>query len=66
MSPRHSPANKHIFIFAEIERERQRMISEAAYYRSEQRGFQGGADIRLKDWLLAEQEIDQRLREEVG
>lgn len=34
---------------------RQRMISEAAYYRSEKRGFAPGRE--LEDWLAAEIEI---------
>jgi hypothetical protein len=32
-----------------------RMISEAAYYRAEKRGFRG--DQSLDDWLAAEQQI---------
>jgi len=35
------------------------MIAEAAYYLAEHRGFQGGDPVR--DWLLAEAEIDHRL-----
>jgi hypothetical protein len=39
--------------------ERQEMISVAAYYRAERRGFApGGAE---QDWLQAEVEIDQLL-----
>ncbi len=34
-----------------------RMISEAAYYRAERRGFAGGAE--LEDWFAAEEEIKQ-------
>ena len=34
---------------------RQRMISEAAYYRAERRGFAPGSE--LDDWLAAEAEI---------
>ena len=41
--------------------ERQNMIREAAYYRAEQRGFQGGS--AEEDWLLAEQEVDRALME---
>jgi hypothetical protein len=37
--------------------QRQRMIAEAAYFRAEHRGFQGGDP--LKDWLQAEAEIDR-------
>lgn len=37
------------------------MISEAAYYLAEQRGFEGGDEDRLLDWLQAETEIDARL-----
>ncbi|MDA8092487.1 MAG: DUF2934 domain-containing protein [Betaproteobacteria bacterium] len=39
--------------------QRHRMIAEAAYYRAQQRGFDGG-DM-LRDWLDAEAEIDQVL-----
>ncbi len=39
--------------------ERFQMISEAAYYKSEQRGFMVGDD--LADWLAAESEIDALL-----
>jgi hypothetical protein len=34
-----------------------RMISEAAYYRAQQRGFTG--DHRLEDWLAAEATVRQ-------
>jgi len=37
--------------------ERYRMIAEAAYFRAEARGFQGGDP--LEDWLAAEAEIDR-------
>jgi hypothetical protein len=36
--------------------ERQRLISEAAYYRAERRGFMEG--FELQDWLEAEAEFD--------
>jgi hypothetical protein len=39
--------------------QRRQMIAEAAYYIAEQRGFYGGDTVR--DWLLAETEIDRRL-----
>jgi len=39
--------------------DRYRMIAEAAYYRAESRGFEGGS--QLDDWLAAEMEIDQIL-----
>lgn len=39
--------------------ERRRMISEAAYFRAMQRGFNGGDS--LDDWLAAEREINRRL-----
>jgi hypothetical protein len=44
--------------------ERQAMIREAAYLRAEQRGFVGGSPEQ--DWLLAEQEVDERLLQESG
>jgi hypothetical protein len=40
--------------------QRQQMISEAAYYRAERRGFNGGDTVR--DWCEAEAEIDAELR----
>ena len=41
---------------------RESMIAEAAYYRAEQRGFQGGNTI--EDWLAAEKEVDEKLTKE--
>lgn len=38
---------------------RQRMIREAAYYHSMQRGFEPGHDV--EDWLEAEAEIEQEV-----
>lgn len=38
---------------------RQQLISEAAYFRAERRGFVAGSAI--EDWLAAELEIDERL-----
>jgi hypothetical protein len=40
--------------------QRRQMIAEAAYFRSEKRGFSGGEESL--DWLEAEAEVDQRLR----
>jgi hypothetical protein len=37
------------------------MIAEAAYFRAERRGFDGGDPVR--DWAEAEAEVDARLRE---
>lgn len=42
--------------------ERHRMITEAAYYLAERRGFAGGS--AEDDWLQAEREIDRALRAE--
>jgi predicted nucleic acid-binding Zn-ribbon protein len=39
--------------------QRSRMIAEAAYFRAEQRGFEGGDP--LVDWVEAEAEIDSKL-----
>ena len=39
--------------------QRQLMISEAAYYIAERRGFDAGHE--LDDWLLAERQIDTTL-----
>jgi ribosomal protein L29 len=41
--------------------QRQQMISEAAYFRAERRGFNGGDAVR--DWYEAEAEVDARLQE---
>jgi DUF2934 family protein len=39
---------------------RRQMIAEAAYFRAERRGFDGGDS--LADWIEAEAEVDERLR----
>jgi hypothetical protein len=39
--------------------ERQRCVSEAAYFIAERRGFPAGSHV--EDWLQAESEIDQML-----
>ena len=39
---------------------REQMIAEAAYFKAERRGFNGGDAVR--DWCEAEAEIDARLR----
>jgi hypothetical protein len=39
---------------------RRQMIAEAAYFRAEKRGFQGGDPVT--DWLAAEAEIDALAR----
>lgn len=54
-----SVAEKHSPVTAE---ERYRMIAEAAYFRAEKRGFLGGNVA--EDWLQAEAEIDQMLKEQ--
>lgn len=41
------------------EEERQRMIAENAYYRAQQRGFNGGQS--MDDWLAAEREVNRLL-----
>jgi predicted nucleic acid-binding Zn-ribbon protein len=41
--------------------QRQQMIAEAAYFRAERRGFNGGDTVR--DWCEAEAEIDAQLRQ---
>ena len=43
---------------------RDRMITEAAYYRAEERGFVSGYE--LEDWLEAEAEVDQSLSSGLG
>ncbi|MCB1776750.1 MAG: DUF2934 domain-containing protein [Candidatus Competibacteraceae bacterium] len=37
--------------------ERHQLIAEAAYFRAEHRGFQGGCPVQ--DWLEAERETDK-------
>ena len=37
-------------------------IAQAAYFRSQHRGFKPGYE--MEDWLAAEAEVDQRLRGE--
>lgn len=43
---------------------RQAMIAEAAYFRAQSRGFNGGDTV--EDWLQAEAEVDDRLRDNRG
>jgi Protein of unknown function (DUF2934) len=50
---------KHFQPSSVSEEQRQSMIAEAAYYRAERRGFQGGDSVA--DWLAAEREIAERL-----
>ena len=45
---------------AHAEDDRHRRIAEAAYYKSERRGFAPGRD--LDDWLEAEEEVDAASR----
>ncbi len=45
---------------AEARPERHRMISEAAYFRAERRGFAPGAD--MEDWLAAEADVDREMQ----
>jgi hypothetical protein len=40
---------------------RHQMIACAAYCRAEKRGFAGGAELQLQDWIEAEAEIDRML-----
>jgi len=42
-------------------RVRHQMIARAAYCCAEKRGFAGGAESQLHDWLEAEAEIDRML-----
>ncbi len=41
-----------------------RLVSEAAYFRAERRGFAPGHE--LEDWLAAEAEVQERLSSEAG
>ena len=38
---------------------RQEMIAQAAYFRSQRRGFQSGHEI--EDWLAAEEEVNRAI-----
>jgi hypothetical protein len=40
------------------------LIAEAAYFRAESRGFEGGDPV--EDWLAAEREVDQALGDAAG
>lgn len=42
------------------EEERGRMIAEAAYFRSANRGYEPGHE--LEDWLAAEAEVNEKLK----
>jgi len=53
-----TPVKKKSFD-APKEPEWHRWISEAAYYRAQQRGFQPGGE--LEDWLRAEREVRERI-----
>jgi hypothetical protein len=44
--------------------DRERMIQEGAYYKAEQRGFEGGSPEQ--DWLEAEREVDALLMHKPG
>src|SRR5262245_52919883 len=44
--------------------DRWRRIAKAAYLRAERRGFAG--DAELTDWLEAEKEVDEQLRQEAS
>ncbi|MDH5649010.1 MAG: DUF2934 domain-containing protein [Gammaproteobacteria bacterium] len=39
-----------------------RMIAEAAYFRAQARGFNGGDPV--EDWLAAEQEVAKKIKKE--
>lgn len=45
----------------ELAQQRSAMITEAAYYKALERGFAGGAEAAVEDWLQAEAEIDAQL-----
>jgi len=42
--------------------QRKQVIAEAAYFRAERRGFNGGDGDAFRDWVQAEGEVDERLR----
>lgn len=46
---------------SEREQHRFAMIAEAAYFKALERGFVGGADCAIEDWLQTEAAIDAQL-----
>jgi choline dehydrogenase-like flavoprotein len=54
-TPKTHPAPVHEYLRGDG-LDRESMIAEAAYYRAERRGFDGGDPV--SDWLEAEAEID--------
>ena len=52
-------AVKKLSFDAPLEPEWHRLISEAAYYHAQQRGFEPGGE--LDDWLRAEREVRERI-----
>lgn len=56
-----SPTNPVLDAFAISPEERSRLIAEAAYFRAQRRGFDGGEEQALQDWIEAEAEIDRAL-----
>jgi len=42
--------------------ERDRMIATAAYFRAEKRGFSGNEADAVQDWLEAEREVNNKLK----
>ena len=60
LAPETAPAPARQTAAVPSEAEVMEMISEAAYYRAEKRGFSPG--LEHDDWLQAEAEVMQRLR----
>lgn len=56
-----APKGKGALVGGLSPEQRRRMIAEHAYFRAEQRGFQGGNS--LEDWLAAEAEVDRMIAE---
>ena len=56
---RAKPAAAELSMAGVTDAERHQLISEAAYFKAEQRSFTPGYE--LEDWLIAEREIEQRL-----
>jgi hypothetical protein len=62
-NPTHSKENETMTIPNKISTEQRRqMIAQAAYFRAEHRGFNGGDGDAFSDWVQAEGEVDERLR----
>jgi hypothetical protein len=61
-SPTQGTTSSHTAAATHAPLDRYASIAQAAYFRSQHRGFKPGHE--MEDWLAAEAEVDQRLRGE--